>query len=555
MLPDGRHGRTGGLMIGGSRRWHALRGCAALLLSLAIAGASAAEGPGERPMTFTLEAETPAIIAAHQLLDHGDRSVYASGDIVEGTTESLLAFVRQNHLEHARLFFDSGGGDVGESLKLGEEIRKHRFNTAVGRAGDAPDEESEAVCASACVFAYAGGESRFMPANSGRLGIHQFYAAKRKAAIAETQAWSGMIVAYLGQMGVDPQAFSLQTMVDPGSILWLTPKQARELNFVNDGARPTTAEIKLIDMIPVLMLSQQRFNLEMNAALTCSNSGVRINAWLHDDYSNAAHMRGLTRAYFELDGQLALDGRGANSASFDGTGVSVSRRLPDETLVRLLAANSMALWFENGGSLRWGGAMDLHDVHDKMADYFLHCTQARSNSAALAADAPSPPPPAAAPARRPAPAPARTPAPAASHRPDLVIATRTFDPDRHDLILVDRATSRRRGALVTITGYLAILDKTEWTYFENDYTFDCNAHRIEAAGHVVDRRGRQLGLFSSAWEPTGPGSAGRMMENIACERGEVSESQLLDTTDPYAALAYFVEIVSHQGQPSKGDPK
>jgi hypothetical protein len=213
-------------MIEGSPRWHAIRAGAALLLAfgLLVSGGAAPANASDRAMSFTLENETAATIAAHRQHDHGDRTVYASGPITAGATEALLALIRSEHLQHARIYFDSPGGEVAESMKLGEEIRSHHLNTAIGRPDDKPDEESEAICASACVFAYAGGENRFMAANSGKLGIHQFSGAKRKAAIAETQLMSGLIVAYLSHMGVDPNAFALQTMVDPNSIMWLTPK-------------------------------------------------------------------------------------------------------------------------------------------------------------------------------------------------------------------------------------------------------------------------------------------------------------------------------------------
>lgn len=329
-------------MIEGSPRRHAMRmGAAALVLALAALAPggttpAAAADSSDQAMSFALEGETPAIIAAHRAHDHGDRTVYASGAIVAGTAESLRAFISKNRLEHARIYFDSPGGEVAESMKIGEVLRSHHFNTAIGRPGDTPDEESEAICASACVFAYAGGENRFMPANSGRLGIHQFHGARTKAAIAETQLISGLIVAYLSHMGVDPNAFAMQAMVDPNSIMWLTPKQARALGFVNDGAQPTTAEITLVDMVPVLMLNQRRYDMEMSTAVVCGVEHMRITTALSADYTDAPHMRDLSRGYFELDGQLALDQHGPKSVSYDRGVVTVSRALSDETLARLL---------------------------------------------------------------------------------------------------------------------------------------------------------------------------------------------------------------------------
>jgi len=547
-------------MIEGSPRWHVIRAGAALLLAiglLASFGATPATA-SDRAMSFTLEEETPATIAAHRQHDHGDRTVYASGPITAGATEALLALIRSEHLEHARIYFDSPGGEVAESMKLGEEIRSHHLNTAIGRPGDTADDESEAICASACVFAYAGGENRFMAANSGRLGLHQFSSAKRKAAIAETQAISGLIVAYLSHMGVDPNAFALQTMVDPTSIMWLTPKQARALGFVNDGARPSTAEIKVIDMVPVLMLTQQRYDMEMSTAVICGTGGYRINTWLHADYTDAAHMRGLTRAYFELDGQLALDRRGPDSARYDRGGITVSRGMSDETLARLLAANAFALWVEDDSGKRWGSAMDLRDIHDKMAEYFAECSRIPRAVAAEPARPPAPapsPPPAPAPthaavATRP-PAPGRGVA-AGTHivpvsapgRADLVVTGRVISPGNRQLVFVDLATTVRKGNLATATGYVAIFQSNVWDFFEDSYTYECDGPHYRAVGHAIDRSGRDLGAESTAWTTVPPDSAGQRMQRLICGQMAVEDSLRITNTDPYEVLRGFVARVA-----------
>ncbi|MDB5709916.1 MAG: hypothetical protein JWL96_1986 [Sphingomonas bacterium] len=545
-------------MIEGSPRWHAIRAGAALLLAfgLLVSGGAAPANASDRAMSFTLENETAATIAAHRQHDHGDRTVYASGPITAGATEALLALIRTSHLEHARIYFDSPGGEVAESMKLGEEIRSHHLNTAIGRPDDKPDEESEAICASACVFAYAGGENRFMAANSGRLGIHQFSSAKRKAAIAETQAISGLIVAYLSHMDVDPNAFALQAMVDPTSIMWLTPKQARALGFVNDGARPSTAEIKVVDMVPVLMLTQQRYDMEMSTAVICGTGGYRINTWLHADYTDATQMRGLTRAYFELDGQLALDRRGADSARYDRGGITVSRGMSDETLARLLAANAFALWVEDDRGQRWGSAMDLRDIHDKMAEYFTECSRIPRTVAAEparpSARAPAPPaaPTRAAVATRPA-APIRrvtagthvVPASAPGHA-DLVITGRVISPGNRQLVFVDLATTVRKGHLATATGYVAMFQSNVWDFFEDSYTYECDGPHYQAVGHAIDRSGRDLGAESTAWTTVPPDSAGQRMQRLVCGQTEVEDRQRIANTDPYEVLRGFVARVA-----------
>src|SRR5882757_4188503 len=137
-----------------------------LWLILVIVAPPLALATSDKPMTFRLEPNTPAARSLHALLDAGDRTIYADGEITPGTTARFLAFVRTHHLTRARVYLDSPGGSVTDALEFGNAIRELHFNTDVGAEVD-PGPEPTSICASACVYAYAGGEGRFLGKGSG----------------------------------------------------------------------------------------------------------------------------------------------------------------------------------------------------------------------------------------------------------------------------------------------------------------------------------------------------------------------------------------------------
>ena len=133
-------------------------------------------------------------------------SVYADGVINEGTTDRLLSYLKTNKIEVARIYFNSPGGSLLEGMRLGRAIRHLQLYTSIGVDGDQATNKAS-ICASACAYAFAGGVSRFIDADTGRLGLHQFYSASGSDAYeGDTQLIGGLLAAYLNEMGVDARA-------------------------------------------------------------------------------------------------------------------------------------------------------------------------------------------------------------------------------------------------------------------------------------------------------------------------------------------------------------
>ena len=94
------------------------------------------------------------------------------------------------------MLLSSPGGDLGQAVIMGEFIRSRGFTTAVG-VSDASGRIQPSYCASACVFVYAGGKTRYGVQGS-RLGVHRFVATKLAGdPVAEAQRVTGAVLGYM----------------------------------------------------------------------------------------------------------------------------------------------------------------------------------------------------------------------------------------------------------------------------------------------------------------------------------------------------------------------
>ncbi len=102
--------------------------------------------------------------------------VQASGTFGSETITAYRDLVWRARLKKNSYFiFDSPGGSMKAAMELGRILRNLKVNTIVGRAAirNGEVEIEPGTCASACMFAFAGGITRSMP-KSSRLGIHSW---------------------------------------------------------------------------------------------------------------------------------------------------------------------------------------------------------------------------------------------------------------------------------------------------------------------------------------------------------------------------------------------
>lgn len=148
--------------------------------------------------------------------------IFADGDIGADSTRKFKDFVASNPqlIAGATVIFNSPGGSVIDGMRLGDEIRTRHFRTDVGRPSADRSDLATGECASACVFAYLGGDYRYLSGDSV-LGVHRFRFEEELGGdiTAEiSQALSGQIVEYITKSRADPALFTLMTETSPDSI-------------------------------------------------------------------------------------------------------------------------------------------------------------------------------------------------------------------------------------------------------------------------------------------------------------------------------------------------
>jgi hypothetical protein len=173
--------------------------------------------------------------------DLGDLGHRRSALVISGEIGAASASWFRERLDEAHLVpgdivvMSSPGGDLEQAVIMGEVIRAHGLATAVG-AVDGAGKIRSSHCASACVFVYAGGVTRFGVPGS-QLGVHRFVSnAPDTDAVAETQRTTGQILSYMTKMGVSSSSF-VEAMSATGDIRWLDVKDARAMNLITDPVR------------------------------------------------------------------------------------------------------------------------------------------------------------------------------------------------------------------------------------------------------------------------------------------------------------------------------
>lgn len=202
---------------------------------------------GEAADTMTFSVFTPC---------SGNAAYCAPRILIEGAITATAADQLRMFLPEARttldfpprpvICFNSTGGDIGGALTLGELIRSMNLDTCVAPEYDYVIHTSQGreqvvfrrtvVCASACVFALAGGVNREI-AKGSMVGVHQFYGADVALGDNITQKTVVGLAAYLESKGVTRALLDIASLVDPDDIYWLTADDMLRSNLDNMSVR------------------------------------------------------------------------------------------------------------------------------------------------------------------------------------------------------------------------------------------------------------------------------------------------------------------------------
>nr|WP_257167216.1 hypothetical protein [Bradyrhizobium sp. SRS-191] len=178
-----------------------------------------------------------ALVANAAMAGGADRAVLAvSGRIGPAAAIWLRERINESHLKTGDVvLLSSPGGNLEQGVLMGEIIRAHGLATAVGVV-DKDGRIRPGFCASACVFTFAGGQTRY-GIDGSALGVHRFTsAAEGNDAVADTQRVTGAILGYVTRMGISSQV--IETMSETRDIRWLDPQEAEAMKLVTAPLKP-----------------------------------------------------------------------------------------------------------------------------------------------------------------------------------------------------------------------------------------------------------------------------------------------------------------------------
>jgi len=173
---------------------------------------------------------SPSLATSVSRLADGRTALVVSGRIGPAAAEAFRGALNEARLGRDGLVvLSSPGGNLDQSVFMGEAIRARGLTTAVGKV-DGDGRLRPSYCASACVFAFAGGASRLGVPGS-ILGVHRFTTtATGPDIVAQTQRTTGLILGYMTRMGVSPKVVELMSAT--AEIQWLDIQEARRLDLV-----------------------------------------------------------------------------------------------------------------------------------------------------------------------------------------------------------------------------------------------------------------------------------------------------------------------------------
>jgi hypothetical protein len=128
--------------------------------------------------------------------------------------------------------FTSPGGNLINGMQMGSLIRERRFNTTISYTEHSPSD-----CLSACAYAFLGGTSRHLPANS-RYGLHQFRGLETAISAEDTQKLSAILAKYVDAMGIDRRILDIAQLTSSDKVTVLTPTQIKQFRIDNLGQSP-----------------------------------------------------------------------------------------------------------------------------------------------------------------------------------------------------------------------------------------------------------------------------------------------------------------------------
>lgn len=169
--------------------------------------------------------------------------VSAVGEISNDTPTLFEAFIQEHGVvsnNDTTVVLNSPGGSLMGGLKMGEIIRANGLSTHIAHVETVPGGGyilSEGSCASACAYAYLGGQRRSIELQS-KYGVHQISTTSDTTvslsqAVRTTQDIISAISEYIERMGASPEIATIATRTSDSSIQWISDGNLLALRVVN----------------------------------------------------------------------------------------------------------------------------------------------------------------------------------------------------------------------------------------------------------------------------------------------------------------------------------
>ncbi|WP_394207122.1 hypothetical protein [Paracoccus litorisediminis] len=207
------------------------------------------------------------------------------GPIEDGDTRRLaekIMTIIEDDLAVARFSFDSPGGDLQEGLAMGWLISGLKWRTSSDVSSVT---NPSPICASACVFAFAGAEQRFA-SEQGRIGVHKFYFADPdipgSRAASATQDTMSEIAEFLKARQIDISLLSDMTSAEGDGMYWIPMDRMLETGLANQGDSGSLVEYTNIDGELALLIRQNAHGGVNEMMMGCIGGTVRGVAMLEE---------------------------------------------------------------------------------------------------------------------------------------------------------------------------------------------------------------------------------------------------------------------------------
>lgn len=215
--------------------------------------------------------------------------VQATGTITEDTPNEFARFLKSDEASYSKdLHLHSLGGNLMAGLRLGEMVRKAGMNTTIGRSIPLEGVTNiysyeEAVCASACAYAFLGGVTRDY-GDRDFFGLHRFGVSGKAISGDDAQVISSIVSAYIQRMGIDQAVLqAAATASFEKGVYRLPVAMAKRMNVITAQNGETTFNVEDQDGRAVIRFEFNKRERRYAGSLMCVEGSKLLTVLDLDD--------------------------------------------------------------------------------------------------------------------------------------------------------------------------------------------------------------------------------------------------------------------------------